>query len=462
MLKRALQYLERGWSVIPLVAGTKRPAIEWEEFQLRHATEEEVNTWWSWWPKANVAVVTGAISRIIVLDIDGPEADESLKGKEMPPTPQSSTGKGAHIWFKHPGNGNIKNAVRFLPGLDLRADGGYVVAPPSIHPNGSPYLWAIPPEDTPLELPPEWLKQYLVGNEKKRSPGAVDLYTSDQSGEDWYEQALNGVAEGERNRTIVRLCGRWLGLGMSHREVWRMLQLWNRNNTPPTPDDELRRSCESIIKIDREKKQRQELTAGKVDIADIGMIDKDVVLQSLSQTLELHIKKIIKYKSEPPSYVLVTETGEVRLGDVNGLIKQDKLRSAIAAGNDRCLLKTFSSKAWMNIAEQLLRATEDREVSEEATDKGGLISWFELYLSDNKPCKEDDLEPSKPFWWNEGLYLKSVPFKAWLHHRLQERIGRKELATLLRSIGAEESFLFIDRKTVRAWKLPQTIAEQYK
>ena len=157
LLKAALDYARRGWSVIPLRPSSKTPLIDWKPYQQRQATEEEIRSWWSRWPSANVGFVTGTISGVIVLDIDGPEGEAEIEKRGgLPQTLISRTGKGRHAIFRHPG-GTISNSVRELPGLDLRGDGGYIVAPPSIHPSGMRYEWEVRPDDVSFADPPAWL-----------------------------------------------------------------------------------------------------------------------------------------------------------------------------------------------------------------------------------------------------------------------------------------------------------------
>jgi hypothetical protein len=69
-LSAALQFARYHWSVIPMRARDKRPLIKWLEYQQRLATEDEINEWYQLWPSANVGIVTGAISGLVVLDID--------------------------------------------------------------------------------------------------------------------------------------------------------------------------------------------------------------------------------------------------------------------------------------------------------------------------------------------------------------------------------------------------------
>ena len=138
ILQSALAYQARGWSVIPVETRGKVPLVKWQEYQTHRATESDVRAWWERWPNANVGIVTGAISGLLVLDLDGQDAIASIK-KVAPEwtirTPAAKTGKGSHIYFTHPG-GVVLNRTRLLPGVALRGDGGFVVAPPSIHAPG--------------------------------------------------------------------------------------------------------------------------------------------------------------------------------------------------------------------------------------------------------------------------------------------------------------------------------------
>ena len=132
------RYLALGWNPIPL-RKDKRPWIAWAPYQERRVTPEELEEWRRRHPGANVGIVTGGISGIVVLDVDGPAGAEELKKRHLPPTPTATTGKGTHYYFRHPG-GVVRTMIRRLPELDLKGDGGYVMAPPSVHPSGGG-LW---------------------------------------------------------------------------------------------------------------------------------------------------------------------------------------------------------------------------------------------------------------------------------------------------------------------------------
>jgi putative DNA primase/helicase len=168
----ALWYAARGWHVLPCHAPTaagcschqkcgsvgKHPRTK---NGLSDATTDPatIRRWWTWWPRANVAIRTGAVSGLVVLDEDsykgGDASREALERiyRPLPETVQQLTGGGGvHYFFAHPGT-PVKNGVETLgPGLDIRGDGGYVIAPPSLHASGKPYTWELMhhPDETPL------------------------------------------------------------------------------------------------------------------------------------------------------------------------------------------------------------------------------------------------------------------------------------------------------------------------
>lgn len=153
-LDAALRLADAGFSVFPLLPHDKHPNAAllprdsndkptWTPFQVERASIHQIEVWWSKAPNANIAIATGLVSNCFVLDIDGPQGLASLKEYGgIPSTPIVRTGSGFHVYFKHPGF-PVPNRVGILPGIDIRGDGGYVVAPPSIHPSGSGYTWKV-------------------------------------------------------------------------------------------------------------------------------------------------------------------------------------------------------------------------------------------------------------------------------------------------------------------------------
>jgi Bifunctional DNA primase/polymerase, N-terminal/Primase C terminal 1 (PriCT-1) len=247
LLDVAKSYLARRWAVVPMAASQKRPIIKWEEFQDRLPTSDEIEQWFAHWPDANIGIVTGKVSNLVVIDIDpahgGTDSLAALEAEyhPLPPTIEAITGGGGrHLYFRHPG-GVMHNRVGIRPGVDLRGDGGVVVAPPSRHPSGRPYEWApgASPEDRRPAAMPNWL-DYLL--EEPGGRGHPVSY--------WRGIAREGVAQGARNNTIAAFTGHLLFHGVDLDVVRELLLAWNRDRCrPPLSDDEVIRTVESIAKL---------------------------------------------------------------------------------------------------------------------------------------------------------------------------------------------------------------------
>jgi len=248
MQQAALEYLELGWSVIPMRARDKRPAIRWQEFQQRRASKAMVRDWFKEQPEGNVGIVTGTISGLVVMDIDPRHGGEdSLAGllREHGPLPQTiearTGGGGRHVYFAHPGE-VVRNKVGLVPGIDVRGDGGCVVAPPSVHESGRPYVWLeghAPSDIAPAPLP-AWLLREMTGSASH----------SGHSLKYWRELIHQGVPEGTRNSTIASLSGHLLWHGVDADVVLELLLCWNRVRCqPPLGDGEVLRTVESITRL---------------------------------------------------------------------------------------------------------------------------------------------------------------------------------------------------------------------
>jgi hypothetical protein len=134
----ALEYLECGWSVIPLRPNEKRPLGKWTDAMNQPATADQVRDWFRENPSINIGIVTGPISGLLVLDIDSDHGgNESARDLMQaiggrPDTAMVKTPRGYHMYFKWPAGHEVHNTAGALgEGLDIRGWHGYVVAPPS-------------------------------------------------------------------------------------------------------------------------------------------------------------------------------------------------------------------------------------------------------------------------------------------------------------------------------------------
>lgn len=257
----ALDYAARGWPVVPLHSVTPSGACTCGSRDcgspgkhprtpngLKDATTDAttIAAWWSRSPDANVGVVTGAISGLVVLDVDPRHGgDESLLELErrfgkLPDTVEVITGgSGRHFYFRHPGGARIRNATALagLAGLDLKGDDGYVVAPPSAHASGRRYEWesSSHPDDVAIAPFPAAIITALRPPDAQRRADAPD--------------GARAIPEGQRNDALTSLAGTMRRPGFGEDAIAAALLEHNRSHcTPPLAEDEVRAIAASIAK----------------------------------------------------------------------------------------------------------------------------------------------------------------------------------------------------------------------
>lgn len=229
----ASDYVDNGWSVLPVKPEEKRPYMtNWLQYTRTRASKQTVINWFSNLVNAGIGVVTGRVSNMVVLDVesDCPYPIEDLLRK-YPTQMYSKTGSGGyHLFYQYPINvSRVANRVGIFEGADLRADGGFIVLPPTIHPSGNRY---------------EWVKRGALG---AFPMGLLDLQSQPKvQNEGWITEALRGVSEGGRNDACARLAGYFFKKGINSDIVESLLMEWNERNDPPLPVHEVRTTIKSI------------------------------------------------------------------------------------------------------------------------------------------------------------------------------------------------------------------------
>lgn len=269
-LQMALSYAARGWPVLPLHSPGEENRCTCGNGQcsspakhprtvhgLKDATtdRETITSWWTKWPEANIGILTGRESGLAVLDVDprngGLESFAMLEdyyGRFPSTLKVLSGGGGFHLYFRYPNEG-IRSRANLYPGLDLKADSGYVVAPPSIHVSGKPYVFASDFEEATLtELPLGVLRIALTKEPSKQM------------------QAGQKIPRGERNNRLTSLAGAMRRQGASKETISRALASENKYCDPPLPADETHRIAKNIVKYkphlgDEKPKQADRLIA---------------------------------------------------------------------------------------------------------------------------------------------------------------------------------------------------------
>lgn len=229
MLNHAKTYIDKQISLIP-VGKDKKPLIAWKEYQNKRATYTEVERWYKKYPDMQIAIVTGKISKVIVVDIDDPDMDREW----LPKTAIVKTGSGGFHYYYHYTEG-MQNKAGIKEKVDIRGDGGYVLAPPSCNEKGE-YKWL---EQRPLAPFPKELFQDRPTNE---APPNIKSNIQTE---------YQGYGQGQRNQAMAG----WIGhlLAKIHPSEWDTLawqaaKIANNKNTPPLSEYELKTTFESIKK----------------------------------------------------------------------------------------------------------------------------------------------------------------------------------------------------------------------
>jgi hypothetical protein len=244
MVRTALTLAQRGRAVFPCRPFDKRPATA---NGCKDATTDfdTIREWWLREPRFNIAIATGAISGIWVIDVDGLDAEAELRKlerahDELPATVEVITARGRHIYFKTPKTPIRNSTSKIGQGIDVRGDGGYVLAPPSVHPSGRRYTWSVDSADE-FAAPPAWLL------DKLRSAGHAKVKPPASQPTEWRSLMVDGVDEGQRDTAATRLCGYLLHHRVDPNVVLEFLQLWNSAHCrPPLPQKDIERIAASI------------------------------------------------------------------------------------------------------------------------------------------------------------------------------------------------------------------------
>ena len=240
----------------------KRPVLySWDEYKKRRPTKEEVTSWFTENPDANIAIITGDVSGIIVMDLDSADAEQYAKDKGgFDGTPRVVTGRGSQVYLKHP-EFPVRNSSNRDLKIDMRGDGGYVVAPPSMHGSGRQYKWmeecSILDVD-PVECP-EWVLDFIKNPPKKEVKETKQIVTMESKingpaekteGNKFVDILRNGTSAGDRNQTAASLVGHLMKTVKDPNEVWEIVNNWNMKNSPPLDQRELRKTFDSIKSMD--------------------------------------------------------------------------------------------------------------------------------------------------------------------------------------------------------------------
>jgi hypothetical protein len=244
LLDTALALAGRGLAVFPCRPRDKQPAIQ---NGLHAGTTDQglIREWWQYNnPEYNIGVVTGAISGIFVIDIDGSSAQSALTKLEsdygdLPSTVEVITPRGRHKYFRWPARTTIRNSTSKIgPGIDIRGTGGYVLAPPSVHPSGRHYCW-LANGVCEFASAPDWLLNLIT--QTQATTGTCTPASH------WQRLLANPIIEGTRDNSLAKLAGYLLRHRIDPQLTLELLQSVNITHcTPALSSEDVTRIVNSI------------------------------------------------------------------------------------------------------------------------------------------------------------------------------------------------------------------------
>lgn len=226
--EQAKKYRSNGWSVIPIEKSTKDPAVKWKKYQTEYAKDEEIKEWFEK-EDLNVGIVTGKLSNLGIVDADGADGLTQLKKLGLHSPFTVITGSGKQLYYKL---GELNNTVKKWTGLDTRGEGGYVVAPPSVHPNGRKYSWTTGHVPN-LSTLPEWPTSKLSTTHVNKVSITTPSHQSNP-----ISSILNGVSSGNRHAALIKMAC-YLIPRHNYDYTKHALLEWNKKNSPPIAEDEV-------------------------------------------------------------------------------------------------------------------------------------------------------------------------------------------------------------------------------
>lgn len=252
VLEQALAYAARGWAVFPVhtIKNGRCTCLDADcRNQGKHpiptnglnaATHDpdKITAWWTRTPTANIGIATGEISGLVVLDVDPRNGgDKSMQemvkewGDAWLDTYSVQTGSGGyHHYYRHPGE-RVPNVPSFRAGLDIKADGGYIVAPPSLHASGGHYE-VLEGNDT-VETMPDWMDALIAA--RKGSQAKADVLPE-------------VIQSGGRNNMLTSLAGTMRRRGEGEAVILAALVERNKTCQPPLRPAELKAIVKSVMR----------------------------------------------------------------------------------------------------------------------------------------------------------------------------------------------------------------------
>lgn len=427
-----------------------------------------ITAWWERWPDASIGIATGEVSGIFVLDVDpahgGADTLRALEAthQEIPNTPQVLTGGGgAHCYLAYPGFAVTNSAGKLGEGLDVRCDGGYVIAPPSSHPSGGAYAWEIlhDPEDTPLAPVPPWLLGMLA------APAGEVVRYHPPAGE---------IVERTRNTVLFKTGCAMRAMGLDVGPILAALRTINTERCNPVLDDEevvkiagsvsryapgklttsdavdaLAAAHESITEEHGEHPEGEEETKSK---------EPNPLIQSLlSEIFGIEIEAIIQQGVENAHYSVKLAAGLMPLGNAKAFLDQETWRE-LMLNHGIVPFNRQKQEQWAKILESLLAMVaveeEDMGTAEWLRDIVLRYSYDRSLPWVGSPSDADVLRESAPFSRDDNLYIHTGDLQEYMARKRISNAGRSVIVAALRALGFTRGKVFTrdkENKVITRW-----------
>jgi hypothetical protein len=411
----ALKYLDLGWSVIPITAKKTPYLKEWKPYQTKRPTTDEIKSWWAKWPNANIAVATGPVSDLAVLDFDSRDALDHFQAavEELPQTIVSHTPRGYHYFFKYPKSG-LPNAAHIAgDDLDLRGAGGYVIIPPST--SGKKfYQWnGIDPAEDGLDdlfdMPDRilsFLRQNIKGEKaEKKNP------------EGWASDLLwEGAGKGERNQKTTKLVGLLFRESPQDRDgILLKITKWNKErNKPPLKDEEIVKIVNSIA--EREGAN----TFG-------GLIGYTVT----------NLKRLIYPDGKVKYHLFIEDVEKPLVLESPDITNFNTFNQKFIDSMGRAIFKPVKKLDFLQQFDQLLQQAEIVEVDEEESIMATVREIIDRMKTPYQTTTDVNAYiDSNPVVYDDKLILKMMPLMRTLKTEHEtKRLSRVEVVFFLKTMG---------------------------
>lgn len=347
LYEAAITYVNMGFSVFPLQVKGKNPLTA-HGFKDASKDPAVVKAWWQKYPQANIGIATGQVSGgLCVIDMDIDES-KGLDGWKSLRDWQDSHGTISPSWLSKTGRGGyhyyflsdepVKNRAGLIPGVDIRGDGGYIVAPPSIHPNGNPYEWT-------EKCHPEIMPLHHIDNNIRF------LLNKSANGTNLKYLAPTRIPEGERNHTLFKLACSLQAKGLSDQAIHAAVTNENIAKCfPPLSDKEISAIVKSVQKYEKGKpiyiNSKGEATQGQRE--PIFDLNKDGIIKKTWANM----KEAISYDH-----------------DLYGHIKYNELANNIWVFGELPWEHTNTYRQWQDFDDQNLKAYLEQRYGFNKSDK---------------------------------------------------------------------------------------------